>query len=234
MSAVQHYFDHLIQQEVIMVNPVSDIKIKGVKRKLLYPVLEPHELHRLYNQYDEQSLKGRRNKVVVGLLVYQGLRVSEVAQLEVKHLKLREGKIDVPGGIRRDGRMMELESHQVMDMYEYVLQVRPELIKTEPVEKPPAKMDTDWLFIREGGYPLTEGGLGNYIVQLLKNIRKLNPSIRNGKHIRASVITRWLKTRNLREVQYLAGHRYISSTENYLQNNMEELIEEINQYHPLG
>jgi integrase/recombinase XerD len=31
----------------------------------------------------------------------------------------------------------------------------------------------------------------------------------------------------------LAGHRYISSTESYLQNDMEELIEEINQYHQL-
>lgn len=48
------------------------------------------------------------------------------------------------------------------------------------------------------------------------------------------IIAKWLKTHNLREVQYLGGHRYISSTESFLQNDMEELIEEINQYHPLG
>jgi integrase/recombinase XerD len=58
--------------------------------------------------------------------------------------------------------------------------------------------------------------------------------VKNAQQIRASVITKWLKSHNLREVQYLAGHRYISSTESYLQNDMEELIEEINQYHPLG
>src|SRR5690606_24381110 len=53
----------------------------------------------------------------------------------------------------------------------------------------------------------------------------------NAKQIRASVITKWLKTYNLREVQYLAGHRYISSTEGYQQNDMEGLKEEIQQFH---
>ncbi len=65
-------------------------------------------------------------------------------------------------------------------------------------------------------------------------VRELNPNVINGKHIRASVITKWLKMYNLREVQYLAGHRYISSTESYLQNDMEGLQEEVQQFHPLG
>jgi integrase/recombinase XerD len=38
---------------------------------------------------------------------------------------------------------------------------------------------------------------------------------------------------NLREVQYMSDHRYISSTENYLENEMEGLKEEVQQYHPL-
>jgi len=35
-----------------------------------------------------------------------------------------------------------------------------------------------------------------------------------------------------RETQYMAGHRYISSTEAYQQNELEELSEEVGQYHP--
>ena len=42
----------------------------------------------------------------------------------------------------------------------------------------------------------------------------------------------YLKQYNLREVQYLAGHRYISTTESYQQNDMEGLQEELNQFHP--
>jgi len=48
--------------------------------------------------------------------------------------------------------------------------------------------------------------------------------------IRASVIVHWLKLYNLRKVQVMAGHRYISSTENYKANNLDDLKEDINNY----
>lgn len=56
----------------------------------------------------------------------------------------------------------------------------------------------------------------------------------NAKQLRASVIVKWLRMYNLREVQYMAGHRYISSTESYQQSDMEGLKEEVNKFHPLG
>lgn len=71
------------------------------------------------------------------------------------------------------------------------------------------------------------------MTQLMIKVRKINPSVQNAKQIRASVITKWVKMYNLREVQYLAGHRYISGTEGYLQNDMEGQKKEVQQYHPL-
>lgn len=62
----------------------------------------------------------------------------------------------------------------------------------------------------------------------------INPSVVKIHQIRASVITNWLKMHNLREVQYLAGHRYISSTESFLENEIEGLQEEVQQFHPMG
>ena len=47
------------------------------------------------------------------------------------------------------------------------------------------------------------------------------------KQVRASVIVKWLKMYNLREARYLAGHRYVSSTEKYKQNDLEGLQEEV-------
>ena len=52
--------------------------------------------------------------------------------------------------------------------------------------------------------------------------RKWNPNLINAKQIRASVITKWLRMYNLREVQYLVGHRYISSTESYLETKWKD------------
>jgi len=223
MVVVKHYYEHLLREGVIITNPAEDIEVGGVKRKMLYHIFEPHELHQLYNQYNDETLKGRRNKVMLGLLVYQGLQTRELAKLEVNHIKLREGKIDVPGGIKSSSREMELEAHQVMDMYDYTLQVRPKIIELSG-EK------TEKLLVSPNGG--TE--VSNFMSRMMGQLKKINPNVKNAQQVRASVIVKWLKKYNLREVQYLAGHRYISSTESYLQNDMEGLKEEVQQYHPLG
>ena len=38
---------------------------------------------------------------------------------------------------------------------------------------------------------------------------------------------------NLREVQYMAGYRFVSSTERYRMDNLEDLQKELEKYHPL-
>ena len=129
VGTVKLYHDHLIRAGKATTNPAEDIKVQGVKRKTIYHILEPQELHQIYNSYDDQSLLGKRNKVMLGLLIYQGVKTEELRKLEVKEIKLREGKIEVPGGRRSNHRTMQLESHQIMDMYEYILEARPEILK---------------------------------------------------------------------------------------------------------
>jgi len=231
LNTVRHYYDYLTEAKTIEVNPVLGIEIKGVRRRMLHHILEPHELNQLYNEYPSETIRDRRNRVMLGLLVYQGVRTEELARMTIKEVQLREGKIDVMGSRKNNGRILQLESHQVMDVYDYTLQVRPELMKMEPKRKTQTKVETDQLFIGEGGNCYS---LSNFMTQLMIKVRKINPSVKNAKQIRASVITKWVKMYNLRKAQYLAGHRYISTTEDYLQNDMEGLKEEIGQFHPLG
>ena len=64
--------------------------------------------------------------------------------------------------------------------------------------------------------------------------QKTKPQITTARQIRQSVITAWLKTKNLRTVQYMAGHRYVSSTERYQENNLEDLYNQLEKLHPLS
>ena len=222
MVTVKHYYNYLQEMGKVENDPTAGIEIKGVQRKVLYHILEANGLNRLYNKYNDESLKGRRNKVMLGLIVYQGLKTEELRKLEVNHIRLREGKVEVPGGRKSNGRILQLEPHQVMDVYDYVLQVRPKIIEI-------SKEETDKLLIGSNGGQQ----FSNFVTRLMQKLRKTDPSVKNAKQLRASVIMKWLKQHNLREVQYMAGHRYVSTTESYRQNEMEGLKEEIMQYHPL-
>jgi integrase/recombinase XerD len=124
LNVIRHIYDHLIEQEKTEVNPVTGIKVQGVKRKALYHIFQPEELHAIYNSYQDESLKGKRNKIMLSLLVYQGIKTEELIKLEVQDVKLREGKIEIPGGAKSERRLLQLESHQVLEFYDYVKAVK--------------------------------------------------------------------------------------------------------------
>ena len=223
LNVVKHIYDQLIEQGEIESNPVAGIKVQGVKRKTLYHIFQPHELHATYNSYQDESLKGKRNKIMLSLLVYQGVKTEELDKLTVRDVKLKEGKIEIPGGHKSEIRTLQLEPHQVLEFYDYVNNTRKEISSK-------SEQQTEKLFVSmEGGKSLS-----SCITRLMFWVRRKNKLVKNAKQLRASVISKWLKQYNLRQVQYLAGHRYISSTEAYQQNEMEGLTEEVNKFHPLG
>ncbi|MFT5602477.1 MAG: integrase/recombinase XerD [Flavobacteriales bacterium] len=62
-------------------------------------------------------------------------------------------------------------------------------------------------------------------------LRQLNASL-----VRQSVISNWLNqsVMKLGDVQLMAGHKYPSSTEKYLQPDSDEQRKLINPFHPLN
>ena len=226
VNAIKHYYNYLLENGAVLENPTLEIELKGIKRKQLKTVLTRKELDALYNLWDgkeELTPVEQRDRILVGLVVYQGLGTGELNKLELKDVKLREGKIYVKGSRRSNERILKLESHQMLDMMEYTLKVREQLLQQ-------AEKESEKLIVSVGKSERVD----NVMQLLLKQLRRKNKSIESINQLRTSVITYWLKIYNLREVQYMAGHRYVSSTEAYLVNDIDDLQEDINKYHPIG
>jgi integrase len=68
--------------------------------------------------------------------------------------------------------------------------------------------------------------------KLKKKIQSIDRNFINFQQIRASVVTHWIQTEGLRKAQYLAGHRSINSTESYLPNDLNELMNDIQKFNP--
>jgi integrase/recombinase XerD len=228
IGTLKIYFKYLLSENYRIDNPVENINIKGVKRTINYNLLEADELEDLYYSYETENIKdsyhkltAKRNKIIVGLLVYQGLNTSELIKLETEDLQLYKGKIYIKSGARSNSRTLELKSWQVIEFLEYIKEVREEILTRKSLE-------TNRIFIPNNAR------LGNTVLAIIKKLKKTNYKVNNIHQIRASVITNWLKQYNLRQVQVLAGHRYISSTERYLQDDLESLHEIVNNFHPIS
>lgn len=220
LRSVRNYYDYLKSIGEATINPATNLYLKGIRHKLPHDILSSEYLTQLYQSYPVIDNRSKRNKIILGMLVYQGITTDELMRLTTADVKLQEGKIFVPGSRHSNSRTLELKPFQVMDLHVYINRIRPGLI-IQP---------TDQLFISMEG----STNMKNSLHHLFRALKRTNPGIKNAKQIRASVITAWLKTNNLRQVQYMAGHRYVSSTERYQMNNLEGLKDQVDKYHPLG
>lgn len=243
LSVIKQYFNYQIEIGERIENPIQHLKIRGGKQQKLYNILDKQQLESLYHEYKVPINRGKsvrknwfkrsqlsraRNKAMISLMIYQGLTTAEVDRLEEKDLKLKEGKIYIKGSRKSNERTLELKAQQMMELMEYQYKIRAELLNY-------CKEEVDNLFISTPpiGKSYNIRTDSKQVWKLLsKGVKEQNKDFINFKQVRASVITHWLKEYNLREVQYMAGHRYVSSTESYLVNNTEDLQKEIDEFHP--
>jgi len=237
LRSIRNFYQYLNGQNPGIVNPAANLYLKGETRKLPSNIIGFTELEKLYQTYKTTDNRDKRNKIILGLLIYQGVTTEELKQLEPSHVKLKEGKIYIPGNRRRNSRNLELKPFQILDLYEYLNEIRPTILNEITAPKPARKPDKinktkieNQLFISING----SENIKNSLLHMFRAIRKINPEIIHPKQIRASVITYWLKNHNLREVQYMAGHKYVSSTERYQLNNLEHLQSKLEKLHPLN
>ena len=143
INSLNRFFIYLVDEHQFNENPASNVIIKGVKRKTLYEILSPEELETIYKTYKTEiiytadkkippqgskELARKRNKVLLGLLVYQGIKPEEICKIELTDLQLREGKITIQSSLKTNSRTLKLESHQVFDLYDYINQTRKQIL----------------------------------------------------------------------------------------------------------
>jgi integrase/recombinase XerD len=245
LYALKHFFNFQIEHHKREDNPIKRIKIASGQTQKLYPILSPQELQIIYENYyiptaqhpkshhnwfTAYKLSKERNKVIIGLLINQGITTVEVSRILVEDLDLRKGTIEIRGGRIGQDRVLKLKSNQIIDCMEYLYNTRNELLKYQ-------HENTKQLFLStpaSGQTVVKDINAFNIFKRLTEELKQQNPKFINFLQVRASVITQWLKQYNLRQVQYQAGHKHIISTEAYLINDIDDLQKEIDSFHPIG
>lgn len=248
LIAINHYFTYLYKNEAVAANPCLFLKIRGANKKTLYKTFTAEQLQQLgdnyyntfvrnhndrhmpQNQRARTALCMQRNATILSLLIYQGTTTKELDTLLIQDIDLQKATVKIRGGKKSNERTLPLKAEQIGQLMHYLQAVRPQLLAYHENE-------TEKLFLPLPMYSKTttkSAKLMHVFKPLTKHLKKIEPGFLNFKQIRASVITHWLKVHGLRKTQYLAGHRYISSTEHYQSNNLEDLTNDIAALHPFA
>jgi len=218
LNSVSKYYDYLIETGVRTDNPAKALRLKDGGKSVLQHLLTPTELEVLYLHYrntPEWHFKGARSKqvherniVILGLLVYQGIQTTVLKKMEQVHLNLSQGTVYLPAAGRSNSRILKLDVKQIVPMSNYLRSLK----------------------AGEALFPMHLVGVMEW---LTKRLKKLNEKVISTGHLRSSVIMQWLRQYNIRQVQYMAGHKHISSTERYKQEDLQDLQAALKSYHPM-
>jgi site-specific recombinase XerD len=224
IRSTEQYFEYLQFTGKRKDHPLKNFRIKTPKRPLITGFLTEEELRNIEKDFRERkykkgqfSLFGKRNRIILGFIIYQALSSGCLRELNVNDIDLERGIIKVPEATenRLKERILPLEASQILTLYQYINETRSELLQLSKTVK-----ETEKLFI------LSEK---TKFSSITKEIRK-QINIESLQLIRNSRINLWLKQYNLREVQYKAGFRYLRSLEYFNQTELENLKQEIEKY----
>lgn len=225
LYSIKSYYRYLVETGQRLDHPGSRIRIRDIVRDQVQTqdLLAPEELALLLRPRPERyPLLENRNRVIIGLLVHQGLLVREIGALKVGQVDLKAATVMVPETFKTDARKLRLDAAQLMTLHAYLTEDRPQLQRDE----------TNHLLLTQRGTPERGEGI-HYLVETLRPLlpgKRLTPTT-----IRQSVIAGRLKAgQDLRHVQAFAGHKKVSATEKYKQNNLAELRLAVERFHPLG
>jgi integrase/recombinase XerD len=224
LGSLKKYFEYLKHIGLIEKNPTRKIKLKGELKTITQNVLSYTELEQLYNDYlkleEKQSnnkltpFVKQRNQVLTGLLIWQGAVSGEIEKIQLEHINFEQGTIYIPKSRRGASRDLKLFNNQILQLYKYINEARTQL---NPKQN-----------------ELITGNIHNHIYYILEELKGINQKINNASQLRASMIIHWIKVHGKRQAQYMAGHKYISSTEKFELQEIDSLTDTLLKHHPFG
>ena len=220
ISALRTFFKYNLKEKNIKNNPMTLIS-NPKKEKKLPKYLNYEEMEKLLNSIDTSELDGIRDRLIIELLYSTGIRVSELVNIKIKDIKIKENKINILG--KGNKERIVLFGEKAKEMIKIYLNAYKEYFK--------GNILNDYLLINKKGKQLTTNKIELIVKDVLKKSSlKLNISPHTLRHTFA---THMLDSgADLKSVQELLGHENLKTTAIYTHISNERLKHVFVNSHP--
>lgn len=221
ISTLRSFYRFLNKRNIIPVNPVELISLRGEHKKLP-EFLYSDEMVKVLKSISTTTPFGLRNMALLELFYATGMRVSEISNLKLDQIDFELNLILVHGKGNKD-RYVAFGEEAKTALNNYLVEARKKLLLH--------KTDYGYVFLNSNGNRITSRGL-EYII---KNIF-LNAGVSASVHphmLRHTFATQMLNNgADLRTVQELLGHESISTTQIYTHVTKQHLCDIYHKYFP--
>jgi integrase/recombinase XerD len=220
LAALKAFYQFLVKENYVTSDPTDDLSSPKLERKLPR-VLTVDEVERLLNQPDLSTPSGKRDKAMLELLYATGIRVSELVNLNILDVDLKEGFVRCMGKGSKE-RVVPMGDIAVSALRAYLEGARSKLV---------ADAKERAVFVNHHGKRLTRQGFWKIVKKYATQaqIRKeITPHT-----LRHSFATHLLENgADIRAVQEMLGHADISTTQIYTHVTKDRLKDVYAKSHP--
>lgn len=226
LAAVRAFYKFLAKEGVLAANPAATVSSPKID-KTLPRIMTEEEMNNFLNRVAEAVKSGepmmRRDRAILELLYASGLRVSELAGLDLRSVNFGDGMVLVRGKGRKE-RIVPFGSKAKQAMEDY-LPVR------ERVLVEAKKSGQMALFLNTKGDRLTTRSVDRL---LKKYVLIFGPNVKTSPHSMRHAFASHLLTEgaDLRVIQEMLGHRSLATTQKYTQVSIKQLIDVYDKTHP--
>ena len=218
ISCLRSYFKFLIREEIISKNPINNINLLSVKKRL--PVFVSEES--MYNLFSKVNFSndflGYRDKLMLELFYQTGIRLSELINIKISDLDVQKKILRIFGKGGKE-RLIPILDQIIICYKEYMIFRQ--------------KMPSTFLFVTSKGkkaYPKMVYRIVNKYLGFISTVTKKSPHI-----LRHTFATHLLDGgADLRVVQEMLGHTDPSTTQIYTHVSKKQLKDKYKRTHPRG
>lgn len=218
LSSIRRYYDYLVREAVVRDNPALGVRAPKAPRRLPR-VVDVDQLNDILDSSPDDDPLTVRDRAMFELLYSSGLRVSELASVDVNDVQHREGEIRVVGKGNKE-RLLPVGAKALEALRAWLVQRSALAAEGESA-----------MFVSQRGHRLSVRSIQLRLERWGKSQgadQRLYPHL-----LRHSFASHLLESSgDLRAVQELLGHADISTTQVYTHLDFQHLAKVYDQSHP--
>lgn len=213
LTAIRSFYRCLMDYEWVSHNPAAELEAAKEPKGTLPTYLEKEELKAFFHQIETVSQQQhiKRNKVIIGLMAFAGLRVTEIHRLNRSAIHMEKKGITVFGKGNKS-RYIPLPRALFHELIDYIQHVR----------QYPMKGHEDAVFISRHGKRISRRRIQEITERICQSLAGKSPYEtwqikRISSHkLRHSFATHLVRDgKDIRTVQELLGHTNLNTTQKY-------------------
>ncbi len=225
LIVIRLFFSFLLKHDLIFKNPASSLTLPREEHKITRNILTENEVLSLLENLKLTDPVSIRNRAIVELFYGCGIRTTELCQLKVQDVDLKEQTVTIVKGKGNKSRVVPIGQYAVYYIQLYLEKARKYMLKGK-------RNDPGYLFLSQRGNPFNNTTINKSVM------RSVAKKLDKKKYLSCYSFRRSVASHLLAgnvDITYIAkllGHSSLRTTQRYLRVEIGDLKKMHSFYHP--